>query len=67
MELQGQAGIIIEDLVNLDKEFRHYAKSNGESGKDLKLGRGMLRLVFPRVRFDCSLENGLGEVKGKQE
>lgn len=36
--LQGQAGIISESLVNLDKEFGDYSQGNEESLKTFKQG-----------------------------
>lgn len=44
--LQGQAGVIIESPVNLDKEFGYYPKRNGKSLKCFKQEREMMRLVF---------------------
>lgn len=58
--LQGEAGIIIESLINLDKEFGYYPKSNGTSLKSFKQGKEMMRLVFRKDRFDCSMKNGSG-------
>ena len=53
--------------MNLDKEFGHYPKSNGKSLKTFKLGRGMMSIVLLKDRLDCGMENGLREMKGKQE
>lgn len=41
----------LRDLVNLDKEFGHYPKSNGKSLKNFKQGIGMMRPVFLKITW----------------